>query len=448
MRHRSAVALLALLLETSCGGATSNQAPASTLPPQSVSATIAPSISSNAPNAIWSDKIVDAIGVNTSFNNSGTPYVTDWSAISALLIASGIRHIRDGATGSPPWYYGDINMLATRGIRSLTGFCTSDTDSTIASYITLVPAVEGVEYCNEYDTSHPSSDTNWAATDIAGQQKLFADIKSNPAYSGVLVEGPSLAQIDTAVDVGNLSQFMDVGTEHDYTMCNLNPGNTVGSGNNHPPYGIYGTIAFTLSQEKLISGDRPVWTTETGYDDNPASSCYLPDAIIARYYPRQVLERWLSGISRTYFFQFANVPSDVTMGTLGMLDNNQNAKPQFAAIKNFIALLADPGGAFVPGSLTFQLAGVPASVHQLLMEKQNGTFYLALWNEVAGYNPSTEQMTSSTVVSGTLLLSKTPRSISQTTFADDGSVASTNLTTGSTVPLAITDHLTVLAIQP
>lgn len=54
------------------------------------------------------------------------------------------------------------------------------------------------------------------------------------------------------------------------------------------------------------------------------------------------------GATRTYFYQFADMPGDPVFGGLGMVDASGNAKPQYNAVKNFVALFADPGTAYSP----------------------------------------------------------------------------------------------------
>ena len=50
--------------------------------------------------------------------------------------------------------------------------------------------------------------------------------------------------------------------------------------------------------------------------------------------------------------------------------------------KNFVALFEDPGAAFVPDKLTYTLSGVSTGIQQMLFQKRDGRFYLALWQSV------------------------------------------------------------------
>jgi hypothetical protein len=46
-------------------------------------------------------------------------------------------------------------------------------------------------------------------------------------------------------------------------------------------------------------------------------------------------------------------------------------------------ILADKSSPFTPGKVNYAIPGKPATVHELLMQKSNGTFELAVWGEQA-----------------------------------------------------------------
>jgi len=51
-------------------------------------------------------------------------------------------------------------------------------------------------------------------------------------------------------------------------------------------------------------------------------------------------------------------------------------------LKNFISLFSDPGADFETGSLDYELAGDLKDIHQILLQKRDGRFYLVLWQGV------------------------------------------------------------------
>src|SRR5207244_4299220 len=73
----------------------------------------------------------------------------------------------------------------------------------------------------------------------------------------------------------------------------------------------------------------------------------------------------------------------------GLLRNDFSEKPAFVALKRLIALLRDPGPSFKPGSLGYTIKGAPSTLRQVLLQKRDGSFDLAIWNEVSIWDPAT-----------------------------------------------------------
>src|SRR5262249_28844344 len=57
--------------------------------------------------------------------------------------------------------------------------------------------------------------------------------------------------------------------------------------------------------------------------------------------------------------------------------------PRKAAVylHNLTTILADPGFMTKPGRLNYSIPEQPATVHDLLLQKSDGTFALVVWNE-------------------------------------------------------------------
>jgi serralysin len=82
------------------------------------------------------------------------------------------------------------------------------------------------------------------------------------------------------------------------------------------------------------------------------------------------------GDVKTYFYALFDDGS----GKFGLMHQDGTAKPAGAAIHNLMAILADSGTPCT-GSLAFGVSAATDNDSALLMEKSNGTFELALWNE-------------------------------------------------------------------
>ena len=66
-------------------------------------------------------------------------------------------------------------------------------------------------------------------------------------------------------------------------------------------------------------------------------------------------------------------------GNFGYIRTNNTVKPSFTAVKNLLALLSDRGPRFAPAVLDYRVTGNATNVYKVLMQKRDGTFYLAMW---------------------------------------------------------------------
>ena len=86
----------------------------------------------------------------------------------------------------------------------------------------------------------------------------------------------------------------------------------------------------------------------------------------------------LRGAPRLYGYQLINNNAE----DFALLNSNGSPRLQFTALKNLIALFKDPGAAFVPDRLAYTLSGVSTGIQQMLFQKRDGRFYLAVWQGV------------------------------------------------------------------
>ena len=113
-------------------------------------------------------------------------------------------------------------------------------------------------------------------------------------------------------------------------------------------------------------------------------------------------------------------------------------KPAFTALSRFLALLSDLGPAFTPGRLAFGLSNASVSVHQLLLQKRSGLFYLALWREVE----STDEDINETV---TIDLNRSAKIL--TVFNPVSASAPVAQGRGKTLTVNVSDALTVVVVD-
>jgi hypothetical protein len=330
---------------------------------------------------------VDSIGVDVHTAFSDTPYVSEFATVKQRLGELGVHHVRDDLFLARPDQYQRLDELAQAGIGS-TLVMGSPKDGGVAGLETrlgIAEDLEGLEAAegpNEYSTT--SGDVDWVEHLREYQEALYAKVKATPALATLPVVGPSLVHNDQS-QLGDISPSLDFGNIHSYPQ-------------GEPPDKL-GTF---INKAKLNSGSKPIVATETGYNtaagwkgENPAVS----EAAMATYVPRLFLEYFRWGIVRTFSYELLDEfpdPGD-REANFGLLRNDLSPKPAFDALRNTIEILADPGSAFAPGALDYTLSegGVPLSgpegnLHRVLLQKRDGSFYLALWRLSSVWDPAAQ----------------------------------------------------------
>jgi hypothetical protein len=356
-----------------------------------------------------------------------------------------VRHIRDGLTDIN-WqpYYDHLVDLASQGIKVTLITNIGQSTALLQQYPQRVPnAIEAYEAPNEKDASGGS---NWASDILAFQKTLYSAVKSGALTSSFSVIGPSLTKGASYTKVGNLSAEMDYGNLHNY-FGGFNPGTrgwgSSGFGSN------YGSIQYNLGQEGQVAGTKPIITTETGYCTIPGVRGAVGNSIQATYEPRMFLEQWNAGVIRTFQYEFIDNGTGCD-GSFGLIDSSMNPKPAYYSLKNLIALLKDPGQNFDPQPVRLLLTGTTSNVGRLLLEKHDGTYELALWVEMPSWSVSAGSTGAPiTVPSQNILvtLSQPPSTISTTAFSSEGSVQTEARAPSATIPLTLTDNVTVLTFK-
>jgi hypothetical protein len=341
-----------------------------------------------AANARQADRFVDSIGVAVHLGYEGTPYVEDFPLIEQRLGELGIRHVRTGYyPGARHTIDPYVEDLGARGVGStLIMGSPAEPASALPEMLEavksdLLGSADGLEGPNEYSTS---GDPEWAAHLRAYQQRLYELANADPALASLPVLGPSIVHNDQAA-LGDVSAYLDEGNIHSYPEGEA------------PQY----KLEYFLKQAALNSASKPIVATETGYTNalnwtpsGPGEQKPISEAAAAVYMPRLYLEYWSRGIARTYAYQLVDEHPDPGLTNreehFGLLQNNLSMKPAATAVENLTALLGDPGPSFTPGSLEYTLTGGTAKVKSALLEKRDGTFYLALWRFQSIWNPETK----------------------------------------------------------
>jgi hypothetical protein len=317
------------------GGATARSA-------TTIAATPQPHVISNAvENPKAADAFVESIGVDVHLFYKGTAYADDFPAFASLLIASGIRHIRDGVIDTD-WqpYYDHLNSLGAAGVHADLITSVNQSVGLISSYPAhLHSSIESFEGPNEYDRS---GDPNWASTLASFQQNLYSALSSR--YP---IIGPSLTSEASWAAVGDLSGSLDYGNMHDY-LEGHNPG--ASGWGAVDAFGTFASIGWNMAVAAQVSKSKAIEATETGYGD--VGRFAVPPAVKAKYTVRSLLEHFNRGVRRVYLYEFLDEGND-GFGAFGLVTSTLSPKPAYVAVKTLIGHLADKGPDFVPVPLTY-----------------------------------------------------------------------------------------------
>lgn len=333
------------------------------------------------------DSFVGSVGVNTHFYYSDTPYVEDFPLVKQRLAELGVRHIRENiAPDDRPDQYRRLRELAAAGVKAdlilgdpRNGISTLDHMLSVVK-TELPNALDAVEGPNEFNAQGVS---NWAEELREYQEHLYTAVKSDPSLSSLTVIGPSITSWGAAEELGEISGMLDVGCAHPYTS--------------RPPETV---VTEALERSAQTAGTKPAYTTETGYHTalnyKSTSEAFLPvtEAAQAVYMPRAFLEQYRRGVSRTYSYELLDEFPDPKLtereSNFGLLRNDLSKKPAFVALQNLIAILKDTESSFTPGSLDYSLGGNQEDLRQLLLQKHDGSFYLALWRATSVWDAKSQ----------------------------------------------------------
>jgi hypothetical protein len=385
--------------------------------------------------ALTNFQFTDSVGVNVHLSYIGTVYSTNFPQILQSMTALGVKHYRDGLSqGAPTVQYENAESLGKAGIKGDWLMDIHDSASTINSaYANAPDAVAAFEGPNEDDAQVGSTITTF-------MELLHNTVHANPATAAMPIIAPSFEDVASFKTQGNLSSLVNFGNMHDY-LGTFNP-ETGPWGGGFYNCGGYGGIQFDICLAQMVAVGEPVISTETGY----ASGQGLSDAIIGRYELRTLFNSLRVGISRTYLYELIDDPSSLNYG---LLTDSFSPRPDYTAIKNVMSLLEDVSFS-QPGKLNYTIAGQTQNVYQLLLQKSNGTFYLAIWLGVQSADAQEPSTIYNIAPQNVTLSTSTPIGGATTYVLDDSgnmTSTSTQLTNGS-LPITVTDRITIVALSP
>jgi hypothetical protein len=324
---------------------------------------------------------VDSIGVAVHLSYTDTPYGKYDDIIKPRLQELGVRHIRDGLVLEDLATRDKFEELGKLGIKSTMVMDPRDKNISTRAVNTAksIPnSIEAVEGANEWDV-HPEfkyEGQNFPEGIRKFQNELYSVMKADPATASLPVLSPSLA------DAWNASKLKDV-------ACDL--------GNMHS-YAGGGIPSLEIDNRWIpqtkIMCNKPIVATECGYHNGveiEGQHYGVSELAAAKYLLRLFLEYYNRGIQRAFAYELidAALPDPKAMN-FGLLRHDGSPKPSFLAIKNLIYLLQEGDrtywSSFPIKSLEYELIGDKTNLHHTLLQKQDGKFYLILWQEISSFD--------------------------------------------------------------
>lgn len=320
---------------------------------------------------------INSIGVNTHFGYYDTQYGRYEEVLKPRLLELGVKHIRDGT------YNDDVvrkyKEVGTAGVRLL---LITQADKASAQVKAIGPMLWGVEAVNEPDGGRASG--TWEQAARREQQRLYEAMKTDAALRSVPVVGISLANIkESPAQLGDISQWMDYGGMHPYA-AGQHPCN-------HWGWGM--PMADAIATARKVSGTKPMLVTECGYHnkENNPNHPGISERAAAIYHIHLPFVYFSQGIVRSYKYEFLDLKSDVGMTDMechfGLVRSDGSVKPSFTALKNLLQLLNDTDKSFTLQPLPVQItAPDEAQVQSTLLQKSDGSWWLALFRNVTVYD--------------------------------------------------------------
>lgn len=385
-----------------------------------------------------SDSLVEAYGSVVHANFNGTVYdASRMPTYFAKLSAMGVRTIRGTFAEGNPGCLEALNQCATYGIKWLMLVCpegdaaTTNDEATTRNRVRWIAddpvasvVCKAIESINEPDHNRgqnpPPVPPEWAQITVDHTRYIREEVDGYVGNGGLTladrgtdVVGPALHAVMTKNSyegdgsVGGFRhwhQLRDLGIVPliDYAGMHYYPAGW-------PP-------AWDLDPRLVDLRDAfgqtiPVWITETGYHTHlNTNRGHKPinEAGSARYAPRAILElcalRSPGPISTTRMIRYETLAGPVDPADPGYhepyfgfidaksLDVNQwRDKAEVAEVTAFLGLLSDPGPAFTPNRVGFEVTGGPADLRYVLTSKRSGEVTAHFWRNDPFWDPRTKQ---------------------------------------------------------
>ena len=359
--------------------------------------------------AVKATDFLSSIGANSSVSTRGEALPNTIKAAKYI----GLGWIRAGYEGNIP-VTDLIELHRQTGVRFSYGLGSGGTDiprllagaRQLAAADALL-AVEGPNEPNNWGVTYGGEAgggraPSWLAV-AKLQRDLYAAVKHDPALKKYPVwsisengaeadnVGLQFLTIPTGAHclIPDGTRYADAANVHNYIYHPNSPGlddnktwNAADPGPACKVDGLYGNCGSTWAHHypgysTTALQTLPRVTTETG----TTVGGVVTEDIHALNLLSLYLDQFKRGWSDTDVYLLRDRSDESGNQQFGFYRPDYTPRKAAVYLHNLTTILADHGAVKTPGKLNYAISNEPATVHDLLLQKSNGTFELVVWNE-------------------------------------------------------------------
>jgi hypothetical protein len=358
--------------------------------------------------AVRAVDFLNSIGANSAIDQRGETLQNTIDCVKYL----GIRWFRSGIEGNPP-LQDFIELHKQTGARF--SWCPGSGGSDLAKLVdtarqlaaaSALLAFEGPNEPNNWGITYQGEkggrDATWLPV-AKFQSDLYKAVKSDPVLKrypvwGISENGAEKDNVglqfltippgaDTVMPAG--TQYADYANVHNYIYHPNSPGvednktwNAADPTAACKVDGLYGEYGVTwahhyqgYSADKLLT--LPRVTTETG--------CTIDGAVTEDVHALNLLTLYLDQYKRgwayTSLYLLRDRVDEAGNQQFGFYKPDYTPRKAAVYLHNLTSILADPSPLPKPGQLNYSIPNEADTMHDLLLQKSDGTFELVVWNE-------------------------------------------------------------------
>ena len=367
-----------------------------------------------APTAIPAENFLNSIGIVSTFPDRGQPL----DKTVEMVKYAGFRWVRGGIEGlsekGPTTVQTFLDLHEQTGVRFSWGLVSggSDIKKLIATAKPIAAAgallaFEGNNEPNNWGVTYQGEKgggkaPSWMAV-AKLQSDMYAAVKADPDLKGYPVWsitengaerdnfGMQFLTIpqgaDTLMPPG--TKFADYANVHNYIYHGNSPHlmdnktwNAADPSSACKVDGLYGNYGVTWAKHFKGYSDTelltlPRVTTETGCTINKEITEDIQGLNILSMY----LDQFKRGYSYTSVYLLRDRTDESGNQTFGLYRRDYTPRKAAIYLHNLTTILADKGTATNAGKLDYSITNQPETVHDMLLQKSDGTMVLMVWDE-------------------------------------------------------------------